>query len=182
MSIKINTNQDLFGRSALKIIASLLFISISSYIAFDIGTIPITGQTLVILIVAFFLTPKESFISLLLYLIIGGLGAPVFAEGTSGLDKLVGNSGGYLVGFLLAAVLVSNLNSKHHYRQFIQILLITFLGTIIILFTGVFRLGTLIGFQKAVEYGLLPFIVGAFIKIGLGSIIVWSIKKWIPNP
>jgi biotin transport system substrate-specific component len=162
---------------SLKILATLITIALASQMTIDIGEIPITGQTLSILCWAFFLTPGEALIALISYLILGTLGLPIFADGGHGLEKLSGGSGGYLLGFVIAASLVSYLYSRIKSNTFLYILGLTILGTLVILLFGVGRLITMYGLEKGIEYGLVPFWKGALVKILAGSIVVWTIKQ-----
>ena len=163
----------------IKIVAAVITIAIAAQVTFDVGSIPITGQTLAILAWAFFLSYQESLIALSLYLILGFIGAPVFADGASSIEKLYGGSGGYLIGFLVAAGFISYLYTQLKFSSFLRILGLTALGTLIILFFGVSRLIMMYGFDKGIEYGLAPFWQGALIKIIIGSILVWSIKGFL---
>lgn len=164
--------------SLLRILGAIVTIAIAAQLTVNIGRIPITGQTLAVLALAFFLNPKESFIAILGYLILGFCGVPIFANGTFGLDKLYGVTGGYLVGFLTSSTLVSFLKSKIKSLSFATILGLTFLGTIIILVLGIARLTTTFGIEKAIKLGFNPFWQGALIKVFIGSLIVWSIKRY----
>ena len=172
---------DINTKSTIKIIAAILTIAVASRLTIDVGSIPITGQTLAILGWAFFLSPKESILALCTYLILGFIGAPVFANGESGIEKLYGGSGGYLIGFLVASFIVSWLYKKWHSNSFPSIFALTLLGTIVILLFGVGRLMTLYDVQKGIQYGFIPFWKGALIKILIGSLIVWGIKKYFLN-
>ena len=157
---------------------------LGSQIAFKIPIsetgIPITAQTLVILCWSFFLTPKEAFISIALYILLGALGLPVFADASSGIEKITGNSGGFIIGFLIASVVVSFLNTKID-SNLLAISGLTLLGTFIIVTFGVARLSYSFGFEKALEYGFYPFWIGAVIKIFLGSLFAFTIKKLMVN-
>ena len=165
------------NKSILKIIFAILTIALSAQVTIPLGSIPITGQTLSILIWAFFLSPTESFLALTLYLVTGFLGLPVFADGASGLDKLTSRSGGFLVGFCFSAPIVSYFYQKAKINALHFIITWTAIGTLIILVFGVGRLSMLYGFEKGLEYGFLPLWKGALIKIILGSIIVWLLKN-----
>ena len=165
--------------SAIRIIGAILTIALAAQITFDIGDIPITGQTLAILSWSFFLKEKEAMLALGIYLIAGICGAPIFADGSYGLDKLFGGSGGYLIGFLVAAFIVSNLQNRFNPTTFLSILGCTILGTVVILLFGIGRLISLYGFEKGIEYGLIPFWKGAILKILIGSFVVWAIKMTI---
>jgi len=166
-------------KSIVKIFGAILTIAIGAQLTIDVGSIPITGQTLAILSWALFLTPREAIISLCSYLLLGFSGAPIFADGAFGIDKLYGGSGGYLIGFLIAAVSVSYLYIQSKSNAFTTILFLTTIGTIIILAFGIGRLMMLYGFEKGLEYGFYPFWKGALVKIFIGSVLVWAIKKFV---
>jgi biotin transport system substrate-specific component len=165
-------------KSSLKILATVMSISIAAQITINIGAIPITGQTLAILAWACFLSYKESIMALFIYLILGFLGLPIFADGAYGIEKLYGGSGGFLIGFVFAAGIVSFLFGRLKSSSFFSIIGLTLLGTTIILAFGVARLIMLYGIEKGVEYGLLPFWQGAIVKIVFGSLLVWIVKRY----
>lgn len=74
--------------------------------------IPITGQSFGVLLVPYVLGTKEGMITILLYLILGLLGMPIFAEGSSGWASFTSNSGGYLVGFLVGGMFSGCVSGK----------------------------------------------------------------------
>jgi len=167
-------------KSIVKITLAVITIAVAAQITIDVGAIPITGQTLAILCWAFFLSPKESVTALTTYLLLGFAGLPIFADGASGIQKLYGGSGGFLVGFLFAAGFISLYYNIIKSNTFFNILNLTFCGTLIILLFGVGRLSAIYGFEKGIEYGFTPFWKGALVKIIIGSILVWAIKKYTP--
>lgn len=86
-------------------------ISVTAWISIPIGVVPITLQTLMVMIIGLFLTPRNAFITILSYLIIGAIGIPVFSGGTSGFAVLFGPTGGFLFAFLISATFVSKSKS-----------------------------------------------------------------------
>jgi biotin transport system substrate-specific component len=162
--------------SVLRVAGAIVSIALAAQITFDIGEIPITGQTLAILTWAFFLKEKEAVLALCIYLIAGFCGVPIFADGAHGLEKLFGGSGGYLVGFLVAAFSVSYLQNRYKFTSLLSFIGITLMGTTIILLFGIARLMIIYGLEKGLDYGLIPFWKGAIIKILIGSFLVWAIK------
>ncbi len=96
------------------IIGGSLFIALSARISIQLPTspVPITGQTLAVLLVGIGFGSRRGFLSVLLYLIEGGAGLPFFAGGTSGIGRLPGPTGGYLLGFLVAVFLVGLLAER----------------------------------------------------------------------
>lgn len=136
--------------------------------------IPITGQSLAILTTASILKPKNAALVILSYLVLGFSGLPVFADGSSGIEKLWGNSGGFLYGFLIAGTLLSYAIRAFSDNKFYRILIFTLLATAILLAIGVLHLSVHIGFQKAITYGFLPFWKGGIIKSLLGAMISYT--------
>lgn len=169
------------GISYGRILGAVISISICAQLTINVGDIPITGQTLAILFWAFFLSTKESFFAIAIYLLLGFFGLPVFADGNYGFEKMLGGSGGYFIGFLIAAPSIAYLKSQYPLEFFFPILSLTTVGTIIILFFGVTRLMTLYGFEKGIEYGFIPFWQGALIKILIGSVLVWVINRLLKH-
>ena len=161
------------------IIAAVATIAVFAQMTIDVGSIPITGQTFAILFWAFFLTPKQSIIALIAYLILGFIGLPIFADGESGIEKLWGGSGGFLVGFVAGAFFVSHYHEKLKKNTLLHIILLTAIGTCIILLFGNIRLCAQYGIQNGLEYGFFPFWQGALIKVFIGSLVVWTIKKYL---
>ena len=162
-------------KNVLKIIAGLLFLALFAQLTITLplneAGIPITGQSFAVLLMAIFYGKRDALLVVLIYLIMGGLGLPVFADGASGWEKFSGGSGGFLAGFAVAAWLVGLFGDQGWGRSFVKSLLAMTVGTIIIVAMGVLWLTKLYGFEKALEYGFYPFIWGALIKIVVGALI-----------
>ena len=132
--------------------------------------VPITGQTLAVLVVGGALGALRGGSSVVLYLALGAAGFPrAFAEGNTGVEFLYASSptGGYLIGFFAAALLVGYLCEKGWDRSFRSSIGVMFLGEIVIFLVGVPWLANAIGVPagKAMELGLYPFVVGDVIKV-----------------
>lgn len=158
---------------------AVIIIAISAQLSITIplsqSGIPITGQSLAILTIASIFKPKHTFIIILSYLILGFAGLPVFAEASSGIDKLWGNSGGFLYGFLISGVLLSYLIDKIVDPSFNDILSYTAVATVVLLAIGVLHLSIHLGLASAFQYGFLPFWPGAVIKAIIGSGIAYFV-------
>lgn len=140
--------------------------------------VPITGQTFAVLLVGAALGARRGAASLTLYLLGGTLGLPVFAGGAAGLARLVGPTGGYLVGFLPAALLVGSLAERGLDRRWLSALPLFLVGQTIIYITGVAWLSTFMGWQAAVVGGLWPFIALDLVKVALAAAALpsaWSL-------
>ncbi len=145
--------------------------------AFDI---PITGQSLAVLVIAYLLGIQWGSLSILIYLVIGGLGMPVFADGASGFDKLLGASGGFLYGFLIASLVVNTVITEKQISWYRSLMFMT-LGTLVILIFGGFHLSYFIPWSKVLSAGIIPFLPGATIKILLGCFITVVFDKLLNN-
>lgn len=160
----------------LKIIAALVFIALFAQISFDIptndGGIPISGQTFAVLLVGYILHRKWGTVTLILYMLLGGLGLPIFADGNAGWEIITGNSGGFLIGFIAGAYLTGYFGELGWDKSFPKSLLAMTLGTAVIMFFGVLWLAQIFDFERALEYGFYPFLIGAVVKIILGAVVM----------
>ena len=141
--------------------------------------IPISGQSFAVLVIGYLLGKKWGAICMVLYILLGGIGLPVFADGGSGFATLAGGSGGYLYGFIFAAYVAGMLNEKGWNKNLLQCVFVMIIGTAVILFFGLSQLTFKYGFWKALEYGLYPFIPGAIFKILLGAVVVYFLQNWM---
>ncbi len=151
------------------IIIGSLFVGLSSQFAFYLpfSPVPITGQTLAVLLVGVILGSRRGGLSLALYILEGTLGLPVFAGGTGGMAVLFGPTAGYLIGFIPAAVLVGYLSEKGFDRKCIPMFLTLGLGLAVIYLFGVIRLLSFFRIEKVFLLGVAPFLVGDLIKTGM---------------
>ncbi len=159
---------------AVLVLAGSLLIALSAQVSFNIGPVPITGQTFGVLLVAALLGWKRGTLAVIAYLIEGISGFPVFAGGTSSLAVIFGPSGGYLIGFIPAATLVGWLAEQGWDRNFVMTVLAMIAGNIIIYAYGVPYLKTILGvdWSTAFAYGLTPFVLGDLVKVIAAAIVL----------
>jgi len=160
-----------------KVVLTCLFvalISIGAYIALPLpgSPVPIVLQNMFIMLAALLLGPWWGLAATSLYLLLGLLGMPVFSGGAGGIAKLLGPTGGYLVGYI-PATLVIGLVARLGRRKAFPNMIACLAGMIIVDAFGVLRLKTVldIGWGKALAAGLYPFIIGDLIKIVLASLL-----------
>lgn len=155
---------------------AILFIAIFAQLSIDVplgeSNIPITGQTFAVLLAAYWLGQKKGTLAVFAYVVLGTLGLPIFADGKAGWEVLVGGSGGFLLGFIIAAYAIGYLGEKNWWFSFTKSLAAMAIGTVIILLFGVGRLASIYGLEKGLAYGFYPFWKGAIVKIVLGSLIL----------
>ena len=155
---------------ALAVIGSIL-LTLSAKIQVPFWPVPMTMQTFVVLVLGVAYGWRLAGATVLLYLAQGVLGLPVFAAG-GGPAYMAGPTGGYLVGFLLAAVAVGWLAERGWARSWTSTLAAMLIGTAIIFACGIAWLSTLIGLPQAINVGLMPFLLSEAVKIALATAFV----------
>jgi biotin transport system substrate-specific component len=156
------------------IICSILLI-ISAKIKVDLYTIPMTMQPLAILLIAMLCGRNLAAGSISLYLFQGMIGLPVFANG-GGMLYLMGPTGGFLFGFLIAGIIMGELADRGWGQHILKAFLAMFFGLFIIYFFGIIQLSLFLSFEKAVVMMKL-YMIGDFYKLLLASLLVSQIWK-----
>lgn len=154
-----------------------------AYIAIPFGPVPIVLQNLFILLAGLLLGGRWALISVGVYLLAGAIGLPVFAGGTGGVGKLVGPTGGYLLGFAAAAYLVGVISEKGHGRVVVDVLAMV-AGSLVVYGFGVSWLKVVTGMSlsKAIAVGMLPFLIGDALKIAAAIPIARALRPMIDRP
>lgn len=150
----------------------LMALSAQIAIPLPFSPVPITGQTFAILVVGILLGKRRGTAAVLAYLMEGAIGLPVFAGGAAGIAKILGPTGGYLVSFLPAAYLVGYLAEKGWDRKVSTTFLVMILGNIVIFGFGALWLAKFVGLNQAFSLGILPFLAGDVVKIGLAAFVL----------
>lgn len=145
-------------------------IGVLAQITIPLPLVPITGQTLAIGLAATILGSRYGSFSVILYLIIGSSGVPVFAEFSGGFSKLVGPTGGYLVGFLPTAFFIGWFMEKTSFN-FKNAVIANSIGMLITLAFGTawLKVAANLSWTAALAGGFTPFIVVGLIKASLAS-------------
>jgi biotin transport system substrate-specific component len=152
--------------------SGLIAISAQLAVPVPFSPVPVTGQTFAVLVVAALLGARLGGATLVLYLAEGAAGLPVFAHGGAGVAHLFGPSGGYLVGFVPAAVVVGALAQRGWDRTLPRTLAAMTIGTAVIFACGLLWLGRFVPGEGLLAAGLVPFLPGAGIKIGLAAVLL----------
>ena len=169
-------------------VAGALFIALTAQLVIPLDPVPITGQTLGVLLVGGALGSKRGGFSTLLYIVLGFF-LPVYAGHAQGIDHIVGSTGGhvvlgatggYLIGFVIAAAIVGRLAELGWDRNFIGAVAAFIVGNLVIYAVGVpwLMLATGLGINAAIAGGLTPFLLGDGLKI-LVAAAVFPAAWWI---
>jgi biotin transport system substrate-specific component len=162
-------------RRALAVAAFALATALGAHVAVPLTPVPVTLQTLFVILAGAMLGPTLGAASQLLYLGMGIAGVPVFAAGF-GLAYLAGPTGGYLLTYPITAFLAGMVAQRTSASRSGAVLLFIglFLASLVTLGGGTAWLAVLTGdIGTAVAVGFLPFLFGDVLKVGLATLIAW---------
>ena len=173
-----------FARNAALAVGGALALALSAKIQVPFAPVPMTLQTLVVLALGAAYGARLAAATVALYLLEGFLGLPVFAGALAGPGYMAGPTGGFLVGFLLAAALVGVLAERGWDRSWGLLLAAMALGHVAIFALGFAWLAILIGPEKAFTLGVAPFVLATIVKTLLACALVgaaWSALDRAPG-
>lgn len=182
--------EKVFSRSGAKlsaladislILLGALFVAALAQVRIPLQPVPITGQTLAVLLVGMALGTRRGALAIVAYLAMASAGLPLFTGGGAGLAYMAGPTGGYLVGFVAAAALVGWLAERGFDRNLWTTLFAMVLGNAVIYLFGVAWLSHLVGgWQNALATGVYPFLLGDALKALLAALLLpaaWRLLK-----
>ena len=151
----------------------VLFVAAMAQIEIPLGftPVPITGQTFAVMVVGASYGMARGGITLTAYLL-AGMALPFYSGGESGWDVATGATGGYLVGFICAAMLTGALAERGWDRRFSSATAAMLAGNLLIYVPGLLWLSyqlDWIGFERTLELGFYPFVPGMFVKLYLAA-------------
>ncbi len=156
------------GQIALVVAGSLLVALLAQVsIPLPFTPVPVTGQTLAVLVVGGALGSRLGGLSLLVYLIEGAVGFPVFAGHAHGMP--FGPTGGYLIGFVVMAAMVGWLAERGWDRSLLKSIAAMLIGELMLYAIAVPWLGFYVGFEHAIPMGFIPFVAGDGLKLLLAG-------------
>ena len=161
------TNSSLTVHDLTKMALCVALCCVTAYISFPLPFTPgmVTALTLALGVTAFVLPPKQTFITLLVYVLLGSVGLPVFVGGSAGFSKLLGPTGGYIIAWVIVYPIISALKgAKPNFKRyaFVDIILgipITYLGGLISM-----MLVMHLTLWQAMVMAVFPYIPGDIIK------------------
>jgi biotin transport system substrate-specific component len=168
------------SRSTLaEILSCVLLLFLMAQISVPLQPVPITLQTLGVMLIGLKFNCRTAFYSMLTYLSLGAAGFPVFANFFGGYHIFPGPTGGYLIGCLAAVMVMSKVNEllKSEYKSFVCDSLSCLAGTVVIFICGVGWLAIYVGLEQAIMVGILPFILPGLVKIFLLVAVLQYLKK-----
>ena len=168
--------------NAVLVVSGVFALAILAQIAIPVpgSPVPVTGQTLGVLLIGTAYGSTLGVTTFALYLLAGIAGAPVFANNGFGIDRVIGATGGYLIGMLVATYVVGQLARLRLDQKFLTALPSMLIGTVITFGFGLVWLQQYTGKDWAwtINAGLTPFIVGEVLKIAIAGTslpIIWRL-------
>jgi len=149
-----------------------------AFIVIPVPPVPITAQTFFLNTAAVLLGGSLGALSQFIYVMLGVVGIPVFSGGKAGIGVIFGPTGGYLLGFIIAAFIIGEIAGAKRGAGIFWHIFAMLVGMVIIYSLGITQLALVakISFKKALAIGVLPFIPGDIIKILLAAIISSRLK------
>jgi biotin transport system substrate-specific component len=177
--------KQLFTAKDITLIAMFAaFIAVCSYISIPLGPVPFTLQTFAVFVVAAILGTKRGTLTVIIYILVGAIGIPVF-NGAGGVGVLAGSTGGYILGFILTALTVGLMNDyiklKNHGARMALMAGSMLIGDVLCFIVGTIHFMNLteMNLATSLSYCVIPFIIPDIAKIIVATIFVDRVKKYV---
>ncbi|MFT4707977.1 MAG: biotin transport system substrate-specific component [Ascidiaceihabitans sp.] len=171
------------AKQAALVVLGIAILAVAAKIKVPMWPVPITMGTFAVLSIGAAYGARLGLVTIFGYMLIGALGFDVFAGSTAekfGLEYMMGGTGGYLVGYVLATVLLGALARKGWDRSAPKMAVAMLLGNALIYIPGLIWLGMLYGWDKPIlAWGLTPFLVGDVVKLVLAAALFPAIWKFV---
>ena len=172
-------------KQVVLVVLGIAVLAIAAKIRVPMWPVPITMGTFAVLSIGAAYGARLGLVTILGYLAIGALGFDVFAgsaAGTTGLTYMMGGTGGYLVGYVLATLALGALAARGWDRSVGRMAAALVIGNALIYIPGLAWLGQLYGWdQPILQWGLTPFLIGDAIKLALAAMLLPALWKAVGN-
>ncbi|MEM9580778.1 MAG: biotin transporter BioY [Pseudomonadota bacterium] len=181
--ISPQTGSALMIKQAVLVVFGIVFLAAAAKIKVPMYPVPITMGTFAVLTMGAAYGARLGLVTILGYMIVGALGFDVFAGSSAeklGLEYMMGGTGGYLVGYVLAVLALGALAQRGWDRSMPKMAGAMLIGNALIYVPGLIWLGMLYGWDKPIlAWGLTPFLVGDAIKLALAAVILPAVWKLV---
>ncbi|KPU84471.1 acetyl-COA carboxylase [Marinosulfonomonas sp. PRT-SC04] len=171
------------AKQAVLVVSGIAALAISAKIMVPMLPVPMSMGTFAVLTIGAAYGARLGLVTIIGYMLIGMLGFDVFAKSTAdlnGISYMMGSTGGYLVGFVLATLALGLLAARGWDRSPVKMAAALLLGNALIYIPGVLWLGVLYGFDKPLlAWGLTPFLIGDAVKLALAAILLPALWKMV---
>jgi biotin transport system substrate-specific component len=164
-----------------KMVYAALFAALTAagaWISLPLPYVPVTLQTMFTMLAGAVLGPYYGALAMIVYVLLGLIGLPVFAQGQSGFGTLAGPAGGYLIGFVVGAVVIGLLARMKKKPGFLWLCFAMATGELVVYAFGVAQLAVVAGMpiDRAIYLGALLFVPGDVLKIAVAALIARKIE------
>ena len=170
-------------KQAVLVVLGIVLLAVAAKIKVPMWPVPITMGTFAVLTIGAAYGARLGLVTILGYMIVGALGFDVFAGSSAekfGLTYMMGGTGGYLVGYVLATVALGALAQRGWDRSVLWMALAMLIGNVLIYVPGLAWLGQLYGWdQPILQWGLTPFLIGDALKLALAALILPAAWKLV---
>lgn len=165
------------SREALFVLLGAGLMTLMSQITIPLKPVPITFQTVGLLIIGLTYSPRQAFLSFATYLGLGALGAPIFSSFSGGPSALLGASAGYFFGFLIVGTSMAWVREKLSLKTPLALIFLCLAGQALLYVLGVGWLSLSIPFKTAIAVGVMPFILPGIAKVIITAGLLGYLKK-----
>ncbi len=151
-------------------------IALGAQLAVPIGPVPVVLTNLFVFLAGLLLGPRYGSAAVGLYLLLGAVGLPVFANFKGGAAHFAGPTGGYLVGFVAAAWITGLLSRATSHRAMDMLAVLFGLLTIYVFGVPWLKMVTGMSWSKAFAVGMIPFVLGDIVKAAAAVMLAWSLR------
>ncbi len=171
------------AKQAALVVAGIAALAVSAKIMVPMLPVPMSMGTFAVLTIGAAYGARLGLVTIIGYMLVGMLGFDVFATSTAdlnGLTYMMGSTGGYLVGFVLATVALGLLAARGWDRSPVKMAGAMLIGNALIYVPGLLWLGVLYGFDKPIlAWGLTPFLMGDAVKLALAAVLLPTLWKLV---
>lgn len=179
----VKTGTALRAKQAALVVAGIAALAVSAKIMVPMFPVPMSMGTFAVLTIGAAYGARLGLVTIIGYMLIGMLGFDVFAKSTAelnGLTYMMGSTGGYLLGFVLATVALGLLAARGWDRSPVKMAGAMLIGNALIYVPGLLWLGVLYGFDKPIlAWGLTPFLIGDAVKLALAAVLLPALWKLV---
>ncbi|MCF6315953.1 MAG: biotin transporter BioY [Marinosulfonomonas sp.] len=170
-------------KQAALVVAGIAALAVSAKIMVPMLPVPMSMGTFAVLTIGAAYGARLGLVTIFGYMLVGMLGFDVFATSTAdlnGLEYMMGSTGGYLVGFVLATLALGLLAARGWDRSPVKMVGAMLIGNALIYVPGLLWLGALYGFDEPIlAWGLTPFLVGDAVKLALAAVLLPALWKMV---
>jgi biotin transport system substrate-specific component len=167
-------------RAIVLMVVGSALLTLSAKVQVPLPYVPMTMQTLVVLLIGATYGWRLGGATVALYLMQGAMGMPVFAGPTAGIGYLMGPTGGFLLGFLAAALVMGFMAQRGWDRSLLRVTVMMSIGHAVIFVFGLAQLSVVMPFMKAWTVGAAPFVAATVVKTALAIALMqaaWTITR-----